>query len=115
MFWENPKKCVKEILRVLKPSGIAYFGGGIGRNLQEEEYEFIKNEIYKPLQEEEEEEKFKTGTPFIMLKSIYTKEFLTKWITIFEELNISVYTVIKNAGIFFKIEKISTPVDKEIY
>ncbi len=73
MFWDNPETAVKEMLRVLKPGGIAYFGGGIGQNLNDSQFEIIKNEIYKPMMESE---KKKDKTPFIMLKSIYSTEFI---------------------------------------
>jgi SAM-dependent methyltransferase len=112
MFWNDEKSAISEIMRVLKPDGVAYIGGGIGRGVTREEFEKIRDEIYKPLQEEEGIDE---GTPFVMLESIYTPEFFNKWITIFENLKISTYSVIKDNGVFFKLEKKWTPVSSEIY
>ncbi len=34
-FWEEPEKGLQEIVRILKPGGVAYIGGGLGRYVPE--------------------------------------------------------------------------------
>lgn len=34
-FWEEPVKGLQEIVRILKPGGVAYIGGGLGRYVPE--------------------------------------------------------------------------------
>lgn len=43
LFWKDKVKAFKEIYRVLKPEGVAFIGGGMGRLLPEEEKKRIKS------------------------------------------------------------------------
>jgi SAM-dependent methyltransferase len=62
-FWDHPAKAFREIQRVLKPSGVAFIGGGMGRSITPEERAAIKKRL--------EEVKFQNGikrviTPVMM-------------------------------------------------
>ena len=42
LFWENTARAFREIYRVLKPDGVAFVGGGMGRAITPEQKEAIK-------------------------------------------------------------------------
>lgn len=50
-FWEDPILGLKETYRVLKPRGLAFIGGGMGRYLPEEERRLLVAEIKKRIAE----------------------------------------------------------------
>ena len=47
LFWKDKVKAFKEIYRILKPQGVAFIGGGMGKLLPEEEKKRIKSIMEK--------------------------------------------------------------------
>ncbi len=47
LFWKNPTRAFREIYRVLKPGGVAFIGGGMGRAITPEEKSAIKVKVEK--------------------------------------------------------------------
>jgi ubiquinone/menaquinone biosynthesis C-methylase UbiE len=47
LFWKDKVKAFKEIYRILKPEGIAFIGGGMGKLLPQEEKQRIKTIMEK--------------------------------------------------------------------
>jgi len=45
IFWENTLQAFREIYRVLKPGGVAFIGGGMGRAIAPEQKEVIKLKV----------------------------------------------------------------------
>jgi ubiquinone/menaquinone biosynthesis C-methylase UbiE len=45
IFWENTFQAFREIYRVLKPGGVAFVGGGMGRAITPEQKEAIKQKV----------------------------------------------------------------------
>jgi SAM-dependent methyltransferase len=45
IFWENTFQAFREIYRVLKPGGVAFIGGGMGRAITPEQKEAIKLKV----------------------------------------------------------------------
>ena len=45
LFWENTAQAFREIYRVLKPGGVAFVGGGMGRAIAPEKKEAIKLKV----------------------------------------------------------------------
>jgi len=47
LFWENKVKAFQEIWRILKPGGVAFIGGGVGKLLPPDEKELIREKMAK--------------------------------------------------------------------
>jgi SAM-dependent methyltransferase len=47
LFWDDRVRAFREILRVLKPGGVAFVGGGMGRSTTPEQKEAIKKELVR--------------------------------------------------------------------
>ncbi|MBN1504388.1 MAG: class I SAM-dependent methyltransferase [Candidatus Eisenbacteria bacterium] len=45
LFWKNPTHAFREIYRVLKPGGVAFIGGGMGRGITPEEKTVLKAKV----------------------------------------------------------------------